>query len=96
MAHQLAQVFLQLTFDAQHSNLSLTPIRSGLKRLSAEWPSVLQAHVPLLAHLTIAAGKTKLEPEPEPAGIVLLLKHLLLELQILASNNTGCATTRLR
>lgn len=55
-AQQLAHVLIQLSFDAQHSGLSLDPFLAGLRRLAAEWPLILQPYVTLLAYLTIAAG----------------------------------------
>lgn len=55
-AQQLAHVLIQLSCDAQHSDLSLAPFLAGLRRLTADWPLILQPHVTLLAYLTIAAG----------------------------------------
>lgn len=58
LASQLAQVLIQLSFEAQRSAVSLSPYLAGMRRLSADSPAILEPFLPSLGFLTTAASRS--------------------------------------
>lgn len=56
LAEQLARVLLQLLSEAEQAGMSLQPWLAGLRRLAADWPTVLLPFLPFLATCITTAG----------------------------------------